>query len=466
MTKWDGEQRRLLTPNEFRQMAGRAGRRGLDARGVALVLYSPWVTFERSMEVAQGDLLPLRSAFRPSHSTTINLWRGPADEDRLADLYARSLRRFQHDRRVSHLAEVREGLHARFEELSARDPGDPEAWQAARDLSRAEHALNRAHALAGREARAVVEGLARVLDRFGYLNVRRPSAKAAYLRAIFDSNALTLSELLAGRYLEPLEPAEIAEVASWFSWDRDSPVRGLPIPARLHRLRADVNALHASVLAEEARHGVEVSRPLYEDFRGVALAWAQGRTLEEIAGRSRIAEGDLVGHFQKTIDLLGQLRAAVTRARRPDGPALLERLGDADTLLRRGVVAASYRWAVEGPPAEADAEAADWTPRPVEREPDRRDRRDRRQEYRPGQARGRGRGRSRGEAGAQDPRRATADHGRGSRTQADSPRGANASSRGATGGKTGSTRGRRWGSSTPAQGRPGRGGKGQRRRDR
>src|SRR5262249_11261670 len=82
-----------------------------------------------------------------------------------------------------------------------------------------------------------------------------------------------------------------------------------------HRLRADVNALHASVLAEEARHGVEVSRPLYEDFRGVALAWAQGRTLEEIAGRSRIAEGDLVGHFQKTIDLLGQLRAAVTRAR-------------------------------------------------------------------------------------------------------------------------------------------------------
>jgi len=205
----------------------------------------------------------------------------------------------------------------------------------------------------------MVEGLARVLDRFGYLSVRRPSAKAAYLRAIFDSNALTLSELLAGRYLEPLEPAELAEVASWFSWDRDSPVRGLPIPARLHRLRADVSALHASVLAEEARHGVEVSRPLYEEFRGVALAWAQGWTLEEIAGRSRIAEGDLVGHFQKTIDLLGQLRAAVTRARRPEGPALLERLGDADALLRRGVVAASYRWAIEGPPSEEDADAAD-----------------------------------------------------------------------------------------------------------
>ena len=52
----------------------------------------------------------------------------------------------------------------------------------------------------------MVEGLARVLERFGYLSDRRPSAKAAYLRGIFDNNALTLAELLlAGHYLEPLE---------------------------------------------------------------------------------------------------------------------------------------------------------------------------------------------------------------------------------------------------------------------
>jgi superfamily II RNA helicase len=401
MTKWDGEQRRLLTPNEFRQMAGRAGRRGLDARGVALVLYSPWVTFEKSMEIAQGDLLPLESAFRPSYSTTINLWRGPADEDRLADLYARSLRRFQHDRRLSHLAEMRETLQERFETLEALDVTDPATWTAARDLDRAEHAINRARALASREARALVEGLARVLERFDYLRDRRPTARAEFLRGIFDNNALTLAELLAGRYLEPLEPAEVAEVASWFSWDRDSPVRGLPIPPRLHRLRADVGKLHGSVLAEESRHGVEVSRPLYDDFRGVALAWAQGRALGDIASRTNIAEGDLVGHFQKTIDLLGQLRAATVRgAAAPVGPAatarrrertvpevassrrertapaapstLLERLEQADALLRRGVVAASYRWAIEGPPDDADEEALSWVPRPLPDEPEER----------------------------------------------------------------------------------------------
>jgi superfamily II RNA helicase len=394
MTKWDGEQRRLLTPNEFRQMAGRAGRRGLDARGVALVLYSPWVTFEKTMEIAQGELLPLESAFRPSYSTTINLWRGPEDEDRLAELYTRSLRRFQHDRRLSHLAEVREALHEQFEALEARDVSDPAAWTTARDLARAEHALNRARAHASQEARAVVEGLARVLQHFGYLRDGRPSPKAAYLRGIFDSNALTLAELLAGHYLEPLEAAEVAEVASWFSWDRDTPVRGLPIPPRLHRLRAEIGTLHGSVLAEEARQGVEVSRPLYDDFRGVTLAWAEGRALGDIAARSHIAEGDLVGHFQKTIDLLGQLRAAAARgvaglpaptgrrtskaAAKAQSSLLLDRLRQADELLRRGVVAASYQWAVEGPPEDVDEEAASWVPRPLVDEPDERGRAPRR----------------------------------------------------------------------------------------
>lgn len=360
MTKWDGEQRRLLTPNEYRQMTGRAGRRGIDRRGSAVILYSPWVPFEQAIEVATGELLPLESAFSPSYSTALNLWHRPGDEEVLADLYARSLRRFQHDADLKELTERWEALQDRFHELERRSITDPETWAVARELARTEQELGLARKQATGEARRVAEGIARVLERFGYLSVRRPTWKAAYLRAIFDHNALTLGELLANRRLEALEPEEIAEVASWFAWDRESPVRSLLITRRLERLHDEVLDLQAQVIAAERRVGLEIGQPINEDFRGVALAWAREESLAEIARRSRIAEGDLVGAFQKTLDLLGQLRSAVEQARRPEADVLLAKLQAADARLRRGVVEASYRWAVSGPPVEIMADPSEW----------------------------------------------------------------------------------------------------------
>lgn len=46
LSKFDGQEMRLLTPNEYRQLTGRAGRRGMDVRGAAVIPYSPWEQFE------------------------------------------------------------------------------------------------------------------------------------------------------------------------------------------------------------------------------------------------------------------------------------------------------------------------------------------------------------------------------------------------------------------------------------
>ncbi len=348
MLKFDGESRRLLTPNEYRQMIGRAGRRGIDERGVAMMVYSPWVRAVDALEIAAGDLLPLESAFQPTYSTAANLWREPGDEERLADLYARSLRRFQHDAVLEQLAEEYEETQARFHARADRSPGDPRVWADAHELSAIEDRRRFAQNRARSESRKVVQGLGRVMERFGYLSVRRPTWKAELLRNIFDTNALTLAELLNAKLLNGLDPAEIGEVCSWFTWDRDSPIRSLPISPRLHRVREQLNRIHGDVLHEETRAGLDISRPLSLDFQGVALAWAEGNTLAEIAQRSRIAEGDLVGLLQKTLDLLNQLKVAASRASGPNsqgGPVgfddrFLTRLDNADQLLRRGVVEA------------------------------------------------------------------------------------------------------------------------------
>jgi ATP-dependent RNA helicase HelY len=360
MLKFDGQSRRLLTPNEYRQMTGRAGRRGIDERGVSLLIYSPWITFSQTMRVLTSDLLPLESAFRPTYSTAMNLWLRPEDEERLADLYARSLRRFQHDRTLKELTERKQALEDAFEAAKTETarPNREEIRERTQELGRVDYELRRARRQATVEARRTVEGLARVLERYDYLRDGRPTDKAPYLRSLFDTNALTLSELLTNQQLEALEPPEVAEALSWFAMDREGTVRGLPLTRRLHRLREILDALHGGVLREEERQGLQMSRPLPVDFHGVALAWAEGHELASIAQRARLQEGDLVGALQKTLDLIGQLRGAALQG--PLGARLVPLLDEADGLLRRGVVSVSYQWAIGGLPDATDDEDADW----------------------------------------------------------------------------------------------------------
>jgi superfamily II RNA helicase len=326
-------------------------------------MYSPWVSFQQTLDVVTGDLLPLESAFRPTYSTAMNLWLRPEDEERLADLYARSLRRFQHDRTLKELTERKQALEDAFDaqRAAAARLSRQELSEQAQELGRVDYELRRARRTATIEARRTVEGLARVLERYDYLRDGRPTDKAPYLRSLFDTNALTLSELLTNQQLEVLEPPEIADALSWFAMDRESAIRGLPMTRRLHRLREILDTLHGGVLREEERHELQISRPLPVDFHGVALAWAEGHDLASIAQRARLQEGDLVGALQKTLDLIGQLRGAAMQG--PLGQRLIPLLDEADRLLRRGVVSVSYQWAISGLPEPGEDRDDDWVVR-------------------------------------------------------------------------------------------------------
>ena len=75
MTKFTGERHEFLTPGEYTQLPGRAGRRGIDEVGHAVVLWSPLVPFDQVAGLAGTRSYALTSSFRPTYNMAANLVR-------------------------------------------------------------------------------------------------------------------------------------------------------------------------------------------------------------------------------------------------------------------------------------------------------------------------------------------------------------------------------------------------------
>ncbi len=75
LVKFNGEQHMPLTPGEYTQLTGRAGRRGIDVEGHAVVLWHPGDNADPAevAGLASTRTFPLRSSFAPSYNMTINL---------------------------------------------------------------------------------------------------------------------------------------------------------------------------------------------------------------------------------------------------------------------------------------------------------------------------------------------------------------------------------------------------------
>ena len=73
LSKWNGETHADITPGEYTQLTGRAGRRGLDVEGHAVVLWQPGMNPSEVAGLASTRTYPLRSSFRPSYNMAVNL---------------------------------------------------------------------------------------------------------------------------------------------------------------------------------------------------------------------------------------------------------------------------------------------------------------------------------------------------------------------------------------------------------
>jgi ATP-dependent RNA helicase HelY len=138
LTKFTGDHHELLTPGEYTQLTGRAGRRGIDEVGQAVVLWSPFVSFERVAALASSRSFNLRSAFRPTYNMAANLVQTYSSEQ-AHHLLNLSFAQYQADRDVVRLEARAERLRSSIAEAqaAAESPyGDIWDYRASRDAER------------------------------------------------------------------------------------------------------------------------------------------------------------------------------------------------------------------------------------------------------------------------------------------------------------------------------------------
>jgi superfamily II RNA helicase len=328
-TKFGGSGRATLTSGEYAQLTGRAGRRGLDAEGHAVVLWSAETTLADVARVATAPPPDLRSAFRPTYNLCVNL-----------------AQRF--DR-----AAAEQILRSSFAQ-----------WQA-----------DAAAAAAGRPPHSdvLVDHLERrlaVLDSLGYVRGWELLAPGLALRHLYHEADLVIAEALAAGVLDGAEPSVLAGVLSGLVFEprrqrrdlshgrrRGSPRGVEPGGVRRRHRRGTRNdrlgeqrrqelaqrteALFSRgelVRSLEEGFGVPRTRPVEAGLGTAVCAWARGASLATVLDVAEqeggtLAPGDFVRTLKQLADLVGQVALVATH------PGTAHAASEAVELLVRSVVA-------------------------------------------------------------------------------------------------------------------------------
>ena len=395
LVKWNGEAHVPVTPGEYTQLTGRAGRRGIDIEGNAVVQWSPTVDSATVAGLASTRTYPLRSSFSPTYNMAINLISRFGRERARGSLES-SFAQFQADRAVIGLTrQVRKNELAisDFDESSKCHLGDFRRYaELRREIKETETLLSHrqakkgfdpkqrahletelidqrksmrnhaCHACNDRESHARIAErasrlrkenigllsrvenrthvIARTFDRvcevlteLGYIAGEQTLPQGQILAKIYTESDLLLAEALRENLFDHLSASELLSVLSCMIFQgRSSPTQAPRIPTgNVQTALKEVIRLWAKLEVIESAHQVTTQREPDFGFCWISFRWANGHSLQSVLKDSELSVGDFVRSVKQLIDLLQQVSVA-SKGLRP-------KCHDAMKNLDRGVVA-------------------------------------------------------------------------------------------------------------------------------
>ena len=379
LIKFNGEAHVPITPGEYTQLTGRAGRRGIDIEGNAVIQWSPTVDSASAAGLASTRTYPLRSSFSPTYNMAINLISRFGRETARRSLES-SFAQFQADRAVVGLTrQIRknETLIAELMKDAQCHLGDfSEYARLRRSIKEVEVLLGRrdqrktfdnrqrghmegelsdlrkamkAHSChgcaeredharlaerAGRLARendgltARVENrthviaktfdqICQVLDHLEYIDGEKPTTQGKILTKIYAESDLLLTESIRRGLLDDLNATELLSVVSCMIFESRSQENLAPkLPSqKVTSTLTEIISLWAALEKIENDFGVKTQREPDAGFCFISYKWASGNSLNSVLKGSDMSVGDFVRSTKQLVDLLNQIAGASEKLR-------------------------------------------------------------------------------------------------------------------------------------------------------
>ncbi|MFP4598474.1 MAG: helicase-related protein, partial [Persicimonas sp.] len=314
LTKYNGTEVVPLTVREFMQMAGRAGRRGIDEVGDVIVRqdfdgYQEVRGLLRNLRSNRSE--PVESSFNLSFHSVVNLI-ARFEEDEIRAMLERSFKAFQSSNQANAIRD-RITAHQKDTDGAAGDALSPEGMRERRKSRRGLASLKRE--LAEQERPKLWEAFQRKLQflrTYKYLaddNSLEPPARI--LRHI-KIEEIFLTELVLAGHLEDLSPEELFGTMCGLvvELSRTAKVRK-PKDDKWWAIFARFNEIYESEIVVHAEDLVDSHTVFTPEVMPLGERWARGDQLNDILEDIKNPtdmSGDLVGCFRRAKDMVGQLR--------------------------------------------------------------------------------------------------------------------------------------------------------------
>ena len=387
LSKWNGESHVSITPGEYTQLTGRAGRRGIDIEGNAVILWTREIDSGLASGLASTRTYPLKSSFKPTYNMTINLI-SQMGVDRARRSLESSFAQFQADKAVvglmkqinrnndainkiaadvechlgdflqyaSYRSQIRElERSADFKSKRTRMRVEEEIDGLRREMrhhpchgcsEREDHAryTERMDRLV-RENRGLVERVEtrtnvivrrfnkvlQVLEKLGYIHGQEISAPGQLLSKIYGETDLLIAESIRSGLLQNLAPQDLVSVLSAFQFEARRDAEPKIPKGAVSEILPEIVDMWRKIYDVEVDFGLEPMRAPDLGFCWAAHRWASGNSLSAILKGSELTVGDFVRSMKQVIDLLKQLAIA--------SPELAPTVEAALTRVDRGVIA-------------------------------------------------------------------------------------------------------------------------------